>query len=491
MLSKTSLSETVTLTKAFNLRSHFFTRFLTIKHGVPTDFHVLFASLLSQLPGQNSSEIASNSRLMAHIKRAVFNHSLNLYELHTLLASELSHAETFSSPLIVLLQDVFQAIPEYQAHLVARNPLRPLAIDDLDLRFGRHLESNLVVNLLKNPPNELQQIIKKISIDILLSINYHRQVLLAPQLNALYSSFLFDLGGSASNPERPNLPLAFGRFLAEPSLDDVVHVLEEDKNMIRTLLIQFMFMRNVFPFAPGLKNRNRKIIKQAHEGDFAKFIEVNTKDNPDGTFLRAKLHYFFMHYVYFSPHLYTDRGRLQFIDKTSRHLGIMLKDEDRVTYPVEEAPWYPDCLCNKPDLASKYVRMLTRHDIPYVAGPSGMTSIFSGLITYYGDLNKEEKEIYSLAITAFIAGGGLHSIHEILTVIHIRIGLLEMYRPHGVNQGNYGDYFQHFIPRIPALADLVDDAWQASLGWFKTQHEPQCNPSYYHEAHRPPRNPAN
>jgi hypothetical protein len=151
---------------------------------------------------------------------------------------------------------------------------------------------------------------------------------------------------------------------------------------------------------------------------------------------------------------------------TSTKLGISLHREDRVEFPSASTSWCPDCLCQKADLKSLYTQSLIKKDIPYVAGPSGMTTLFSSAMLLLGQFDSvEEHNHYILAIASFITGGGLHSIHEVLTVPHVRLGLIEAYNPYGDKAGNYQAFFELFSLDDTVIHHL-NSAWKSTISWL-------------------------
>jgi hypothetical protein len=71
------------------------------------------------------------------------------------------------------------------------------------------------------------------------------------------------------------------------------------------------------------------------------------------------------------------------------------------------------------DVESCYSRMLEGCDASFVAGVSGHTLTFIRGLFLYGDLDKEQLREYALGIFAYLGGGGNHSFHEVMTVMHI------------------------------------------------------------------------
>ncbi|MDF1928928.1 hypothetical protein PGH45_00985 [Legionella pneumophila] len=120
--------------------------------------------------------------------------------------------------------------------------------------------------------------------------------------------------------------------------------------------------------------------------------------------------------------------------------------------------------------SSEYTKTLIHRNIPYVAGPSGMTSLLSASMVFMGQFESiEEHHHYILAIMSFITGGGLHSIHEVLSVPKERLGLLASYRASGPHAGNYNDFFNLFRYDKTILQN-INDAWDATINWIYKKH---------------------
>lgn len=223
------------------------------------------------------------------------------------------------------------------------------------------------------------------------------------------------------------------------------------------MLIHFMFMRDAYRYFRLTHYR----LAINHGGDFAVYCRTPNSEDP---------RYFFWNYPEKAPHLYTDRGRGDFDFVISKHLGIALSLEDRVDFPSADTAWFPDCLCQKVNTRSPYVHSLIQNDIPYVAGPSGMTSIFCGAMLFLGQLREmKEQNYYLLAVVAFMVGGGLHSIHEVLTIPNVRLGLLPGYRSFGPDPGNYQNFFTLFH-HDDIVANNIRDAWRATIDWIHRQY---------------------
>ena len=75
------------------------------------------------------------------------------------------------------------------------------------------------------------------------------------------------------------------------------------------------------------------------------------------------------------------------------------------------------------DESSGYCSMQAKGDVAFVAGSSGHTLSFIQGALLYGDLDEEQVKEYALAVFSYLAGGGNHSFHEVMSVMHVVTGL--------------------------------------------------------------------
>ena len=142
--------------------------------------------------------------------------------------------------------------------------------------------------------------------------------------------------------------------------------------------------------------------------------------------------------------------------------------------PTIPVSWYPDAICQAPNLNSAYIASLVKHDIPYVAGASGMTSLFMGALTLLGsDTIPEEKNYYLLAVLAFMVSGGLHSTHEVLSVCNSHLGLVPDYQITGDSMGNYDAFFTLFSEDTE-ITRLLEESWSKLITWVNVTYPESC-----------------
>ncbi len=322
----------------------------------------------------------------------------------------------------------------------------------LDCRISRYFESSIAIHLLQNPSQVTWDCVNQISKNIIQFIRAHPD-------ERYYQFFLEDLGPDYNHRDLPNIPLAFGRFAKRPNIEDVLETLTKQNDFAKIMLIHFMFMRDVyFNFEPDMESQNT--IRHFGYGGSLEQAIVNEELTDVGPF--------FYRYVNFA--LYKDRGRGEFKFNASNSLGICINPEDREKLPVYETTWFPDCICQEADFSSEYTTSLINKGIPYVAGPSGMTSLLSASMLFMGQYKSiEEHNHYILAIMSFITAGGLHSIHEVLQVPHERLGLLKFYKPSGPHAGNYGDFFNLFRDD-KTIKKNIKETWEDTVNWISTNY---------------------
>lgn len=424
------------------------TQFLEELQSIPghnkTNVFFLLIAKLSRYTPIDSQDTLLVASLIRELKTCFLNHEQNFSNLRFIIKQNMGQYSGLSSRLRLFLTNVLATIDsddfkKYYSQQTIKEALH--------CRLQRMLESQIAVSMLQRPSQKMWDSINNISQTI---VHFLKK---CPSEKYL-KPFLRDLGPSEENKSMPYLPLAFGRFRETATLGEVISTLETKTNILRILLIHFLFMRDVYPLIP-LTTPPPQL--KEFGGDFADYLARNTDTD---------VRNFFWDYIEQAPHLYKDRGRDEFVCIPSRHLSITLAPEDRAEFPFTSAAWYPDCLCQKADLRSPYLTSLLSKDIPYVAGPSGMTSLFCGALLFLGKRNSiEEQQHYLLAIMAFITGGGLHSIHEVLTIPKIRLGLLSKYQVSGPLAGNYQSFFDMFY-RDKIIPANLNRAWRNTIEWF-------------------------
>lgn len=414
-----------------------------------TNVFALLVAKLSHYKPKLPEDILLIKSLLLEVKALFHNHEQRFGILDFILRQHLGEYKHISSPLKEFLIEVCATLKDAKF-----NEYFTKKIDsetDIECNLQRIFESHVATCVLLNPGRSMWAGINRISKTI-------SDILAANKENKSLHLFLRDLGPSSESAEVPYLALSFGRFTHVPSVDEVIAVLKAQDNLTTTMLIHFLFMRDAYPYCamtslpPHLKD---------FKGDFASFLTRSEGMDP---------RVFFWDFHTHAPHLYTDRGRGEFINKPSKRLGITLHEEERAEFPSITTSWCPDCLSQKVDMRSPYVKRLAESDIPYVAGPSGMTSLFCGAMIFLAHLRSvDEQNLYLLAVMAFITSGGLHSIHEVLTIPHVRLGLLPGYKTTGPQVGNYHDFFM-LLGRDATFVSNIRDAWGKTVDWMSRKY---------------------
>ncbi|KTD02409.1 hypothetical protein [Fluoribacter gormanii] len=425
---------------------HFFQEVRQLPGKEKLNVHALLITKLSLYKAEEPQDKLFIRSIIPELKSLFHNHTQSFITLAFTLKHHLKQHPNISEPLKFFINHVIEITKDSDFKNYFKKT--KISAEDLECRIARIFESNIATIMLQNPSKTTWACIDKVSNHIIQFIesNYNEKI---------FDTFLENIGPDPIEPQNPKLALAFGRYAKTPSLKEIIETLKERRNFARIMLIHFMFMRDVYcHFERPLKSQNH-IKSFGYEGSLRQFILEN-KQADIGTFF----------WRYSSFPLYHDRGRGEFKFYVSQRLGICIAPEDRRKFPLFETTWNPDCICQEADLDSKYTQSLIHRGIPYVAGPSGMTSLLSASMLFMGQFKSlEEHYHYILAIMSFIVGGGLHSIHETLAVIHERLGLLPSYKADGCHAGNYNDFFKLFR-YDEVISQNINRAWGATISWM-------------------------
>lgn len=244
---------------------------------------------------------------------------------------------------------------------------------EFHLRYREYVESVFAINLMKNP--RLFPVLEKVSSHILEFIRANKsEVKKLIENDRLIRDDLFNTNLYGALPlERDSDKLldTFATILKNP-----------DADLNNKMIINFIFMRYIFPALHPSGNINKETIAAI-------------------TFMR-------------------DRPRQDRNDvtiKSNDHLGItknktfqnMIKDTASMRIrPVDR------CIPRK---SSAYFKQNSTSEIPFVAGPSGHTAVLvGGVVSYCGVTDMEEIMQYTAACFAHLVSGGCHNFHEIYSV---------------------------------------------------------------------------
>lgn len=434
--------------------SEFKKDFLRLPQQNYSSIYMLLLTKITNFSAQNSTDLQQKNSLIPTIRKLILDHERSLKVLNFHLKQTVK-MPGISASLADLLQDTIQFCKSFQDDQC--NP------PSLEARFQRQVESNLAIHLLRSPSRNLWRSVNKVSATIIDLIRQHQD---KPDL---FSVFLVNISGHLQNKIAPTLPFSFAHFPETMALDGVVRVLEDGSDLAAIMLIHFMFMRDVCLALPIPANPRVKTTA-GNSNEFADYLRTYMDSQPDHQQLAA----FFCNYRTISP-IYSQRGRgPTFRPILDNHLGIVVHEEDRKLMPTMPTSWYPDCVCQEADLSSPYTQLLLQHEIPYISGPSGMTSIFVGALSLFGNFTDHEANYYLLAVLAYMVSGGLHSMHEVLSIPHIRLGLLPDYQAAGAKVGNYDSFF-YLFSGDSEVQDCIDSAWAETNRWMNTTFSEACS----------------
>lgn len=241
--------------------------------------------------------------------------------------------------------------------------------------LARRLESVLYIELVQNPTKKMMDAVKKTSCYIAIIIHH---------LSCDDEKRLLDF------MNRKYQGLSFGNVENFSTKEDVLAFL---MRCDRTQLIEILYVHFIVASQFG---REARIC---------------------GSEFSSLLHKIANRSMYRSSY-YLDRGRRgELHSRSTSQMGIGTCENSIVSMglPAHQSRWISDAKVQQPNFASAYVQSLLNQETPYVAGPSGMTSVFIGMLIACGKkFSIEEKRSYLLCVAAYLVSGGYHSLHEIL-----------------------------------------------------------------------------
>lgn len=419
-------------------------------------------------------KIAPFSKGINHLKVAFENHEQDTNVVSSYL-DELKNAALLSSEEageIEQLQEDLRSSDYVQT--VKEKFKNPLA---------RRYESELPMLLLLEPTPAMMTSVKRVSDQLLKIID---------QKGKDFDNYLASFGEQFH-------PIALGSLKPPVSTMDIKGILKNnDPAMLAEIMhIHFKFAQNITRSIPITHAPRR-----APVGKLAEIVQDVWQGNPQDFFsvgLAEKLGTYRSHIcnlICDSP-LYTairGRGRKGYFDQTRTHqLGLMLKDqaEHEVGLPQHKSSWAPDCKCQKADYTSPYVLDLVENDTVYVAGPSGMTSLFLSQMEMLANFENEDlKKNYLSAVVGYIVGGGFHSLHEVIGPAENALGLVPGYQiqvpsnEHRAPPPNYNQFFEQQAAIDPHFASRHEKAWQQYLTYFNDKYAPNHIAEFQHEESR-------
>lgn len=132
---------------------------------------------------------------------------------------------------------------------------------------------------------------------------------------------------------------------------------------------------------------------------------------------------------------------------------------------------------------SEGVAAFMRHETPFISSYSGTVSLGIGLMIATNALKTlDEQQIYFTSLAGFIAGSGLHSLHEIIAPAAFLSDLFskkvypvsETTSIQDYEAPQYYNYFCQMMRIDPQFAALRSDSWAQYLDWYRTVYIPNA-----------------
>lgn len=400
------------------------------------------------------------------MKILIENHEQNPKNAAILLTSLASKLE--SEEQQTLLRDIASAIQnsayEQTAQEKYENPL------------ARRFESEMQIALLKNPTDKMMESVGHVSKALLNVIQQMEE----QGFNDILLAFAENL---TSRKEQTG----FGSQPEPITMDQVKEILQKNdpKDLNQIMFIQFLFaqkqMRNL-PESVLPPNRNEptgkmlELVKEYNDGEY--------RDNPKAFFENfdsMKLKFISDRKMYGSELFTADptRGRQGPLPQTfSSQMGVMLVGQNQEGLDVDRSSWTPDAKYQGANLDSPFTRDLIQNDAVYAAGPSGMTSLFMGIMENYGNFGSvEEKQNYLAAVSAYMVSGGLHSIHEVLGPAQYALDLIPGYqvsppsKDSVANPPNFHQFYEQQMKLDPQFEERYQKGWENVMSAYARQKE--------------------
>lgn len=343
--------------------------------------------------------------------------------------------------------------------------------------LARRMESQLQIELLQHPTSAMMASVRKVSQGL---INVFEQIEKDPSLQDVLERFAQDL-------IRGKQPMGFGSQPQDVDYERIKQLLlkNEPENLNQIMFIHFLFaqlyMRSLPPeiTAPNPSMPVGKLKQIIEEYDNGKY-----KDAPEDFFKildYEKLRLISDQKLYNTPLFHAEPGRGRYeklADVSNSQMGIMLVGQLEDGLPTDPSSWTPDAKYQKAKLDSIYVRDLVENDAVYVAGPSGMSSLFLSIMEMYGNLpTVEEKQSYLAAINAYMVSGGLHSMHEVIAPAQYALDLVPGYNVSPPDKSklaappNYHQFYQLQMSIDPEFESRYQTAWEKLKEYYaKHQH---------------------
>mgnify|MGYP003643183199 FL=1 len=313
----------------------------------------------------NNSITQDINNLIDVIKNFIENHEQKQNKLSTLI-------DIFIKKQTSNLMNIDKHILVFILNSMNREISQPENVRQWENPLGRRFESQIQIEISQNPTDMMMSSLKNVS-DKMIEI-------LDDEPN-IREHFLYMLHNKAH-------VIAFGSMSEIPAYELVKEILLRNSkdDFITIMHMHFKFARDAIYILSekytDLKQMNRLFDNKVFGSDY-----------------------------------YKDRGRAGDlkINYTNR-MGILTNDTDFYNdkIPKHFSWWVSDSKSQAPNFSSPYTQSLINNEVPYVAGPSGMTSRFISQMLAFNILTKTEKQSYVLSVSAYMVSSGFHSLHEVL-----------------------------------------------------------------------------
>ena len=403
------------------------------------------------------------------IKTAIENHEKNpqvVAEYMKQLALEKSLPVESIKAIIGIKRDILASDYKQKTREKFENPL------------ARRAESELPIILLQDPTKAMMESVKRVSYEIIKLID---------DLGDIFD-FYRRLFSEAAHI------ISLGAFKTAPTAAEIKKILlENDPEKLPEIMhIHFKFAQNITRIMPLKHAPARKPV-----GKLAEIVNKIWPGKPAETFFSEGLakHGEMRSYItdteIYSSKLFTaipGRGRTgTFSQQLTNQTGLMLRgqEEYEINLTKYNFRWGADCKNQPADLNSQYVLDLVNNDAVYVAGPSGMTSLFLGQMEILANFESEVlKKNYLTAVVSYIVGGGFHSLHEVIGPAQFSLNLVPGYHVTPPVQGilsappNYNQFFTQQAAIDPEFADRHKQSWDQYLQFFNDHHAVKHIPGF-------------
>ena len=403
------------------------------------------------------------------IKTAIENHEKNPQVVADYL-KQLAHEKSLPAKdikaIIGLRRDILASDYKQTTREKFENPL------------ARRAESELPIILLQDPTKAMMESVKRVSDEIIKLID--------------------DLGNNFNFVSRVFSEsahiISLGAFKTVPTAADIKKILlENDPEKLPEIMhIHFKFAQNITRTMPIINAPARKPV-----GKLAEIVKKIWPGKPAETFFseglakQGEMRSYIADTVIYKSQLFTaipGRGRTgTFSQQLTNQTGLMLRgqEEYEINLTKYDFRWGADCKNQPADLNSQYVLDLVDNDAVYVAGPSGMTSLFLGQMEILANFESEAlKKNYLTAVVSYIVGGGFHSLHEVIGPAQFCLNLVPGYHVTPPVQGilsappNYNQFFTQQAAIDPEFADRHKQSWDQYLQFFTDHHAMKHIPEF-------------